>query len=426
MRANHGKDIFANEIVKDIIKRALPDPVSKRLNLKAGSESNYQNIINSLMKQIEETLQYNRVQSGIRWIDTHDSRMPDGSKPDGILVLDAGHTGQDWKWTGVVFELKSDAVGSGDIALRGQLSSYLVSMLQAQPRRHLIGVSISKGGEMYLYVCLPSKICYHRIGALPCYDDRYSEQAISAVRFLLLLYLEVAKDPGFITTRRLGIFSGFSLQDVVNAHPVTDADIASAVINIQGYSCFSGCHSQLVGPQSWLYRDVGNQIVKFHWCSPKSSEILIHQKALELQIPHIPEILHSVIISHPYDSLNGELLVLDDAGTTIEDVLLNRRVPDYAVVDIFAGYFHTILAASSVCDGEVILHRDISAGNLLVRDSMPFVIDWGLGLYAHAKSRVVSTTPLVGTAPFMGVRVLCSMERRSCIDDIESLLLVLS
>ncbi|KAJ2402860.1 hypothetical protein GGI23_000399 [Coemansia sp. RSA 2559] len=165
------------------------------------------------------------------------------------------------------------------------------------------------------------------------------------------------------------------------------------------------------------------KIVKCHWCLPESSEIAIHRRVLEMGIPYVPKLLNSVAAKHPFDAMQGELLQVDNAGTSIADAIMNRGIASHVVIDLFAGYSHTILAASSGRGDKIVLHRDISTGNLLVRESKPFVIDWGLRLCAHDANRIASTTPRVGTAPFMGVRVLNSQPKRSCIDDLESLFL---
>ncbi|KAJ2848966.1 hypothetical protein GGI22_005629, partial [Coemansia erecta] len=172
--------------------------------------------------------------------------------------------------------------------------------------------------------------------------------------------------------------------------------------------------------------DDNNRIVKVHWCLPENSEIAIHRRVLEMEIPYVPKLLSSVTVKHPFDAMRGELLKIDDAGISIADAIIGCNIPSHTVIDLFAGYSNTILAASSGRGGMTVLHRDISAGNLLVRESKPFVIDWGLGLCTHGPSRIASTTPRVGTAPFMGVRVLNAQPKRSCIDDLESLFLVLS
>ncbi|KAJ1784617.1 hypothetical protein LPJ59_006317, partial [Coemansia sp. RSA 2399] len=243
----------------------------------------------------------------------------------------------------------------------------------------------------------------------------------------MLLYMEAASDHGFVSNSNIGLFKPFQFRDVVGVDLESIADIADVEIRLQGHTSLSGRHTQPVGAQSWIYRDVHNRIVKFHWCLPQNSEIAIHRRVMEMGIPYVPRLLNSVVVKHPLDEMQGELLQIDDAGTSISDAILRLRIASHTVIDLFAGYSHAILAASSGRGGGVtVLHRDISIGNLLVRESQPFVIDWGLGLCTHESNRVASTTPRVGTAPFMGVRVLNSQPKRSCVDDLESLFLAIS
>ncbi|KAJ2394058.1 hypothetical protein GGI23_004836, partial [Coemansia sp. RSA 2559] len=420
--AEAGEGVFASAIVQDIIDKCLADCKSERSTVKSSLEYNYQVIIDSLAKQIEATLRERGIEYGVYWSDRHNSPMPDASKPDGLLLFSGGYKAIDWKSVAVAFELKSDNFGTDNFVLKGQLYSYLASMLKDQPRRHSIGMSVSKDGVLCLYVCLPSKVYYQKVGCLPG-GNMPNELVLPAVRFLMLLYLEAARDYGFVTNGPCGLFTPFRFRDVVGVDLESIADIADMEISLQGSTSLSGRHTQPVGAQSWIYKDDNNSIVKVHWCHPENSEIATHRRVLEMGIPYVPKLLDSVTVKHPFDAMQGELLKIDDAGISIANAIIGRNIPSHTVIDLFAGYSHTILAASSGRGGMTVLHRDISAGNLLVRESKPFVIDWGLGLCTHGASRIASTTPRVGTAPFMGIRVLNAQPKRSCIDDLESLFL---
>ncbi|KAJ2787533.1 hypothetical protein GGI15_000664 [Coemansia interrupta] len=93
-----------------------------------------------------------------------------------------------------------------------------------------------------------------------------------------------------------------------------------------------------------------------------------------------------------------------------------------------------------------VYHRDISAGNITLREQEVFLIDWGYGkaipdaLDRRQKEKVNSDWGIdidrltvnedardgvTGTVYYMGIRVLMGYSNRSILDDIESLLYVL-
>ncbi|KAJ2363054.1 hypothetical protein H4S01_004494, partial [Coemansia sp. RSA 2610] len=97
-----------------------------------------------------------------------------------------------------------------------------------------------------------------------------------------------------------------------------------------------------------------------------------------------------------------------------------------SIIDVFAGYVRALLAASEGQGTRFALHRDISATNLLVtKNCAPRVADWGFGCIDNdVARRTASTVERIGTAVYMGVRVLYGCDERSVVDDLESLFLV--
>ncbi|KAJ2608405.1 hypothetical protein H4S08_004468 [Coemansia sp. RSA 1365] len=112
-------------------------------------------------------------------------------------------------------------------------------------------------------------------------------------------------------------------------------------------------------------------------------------------------------------------------GSFLEFFKKESRNRSGKIIDILAAYLHTMLAAATGHNGKFVLHRDISANNLMVRNGKPYIIDWGCGLIGYDnRDRIASMPGRVGTAPFMGVRVLMQYPPRSVMDDLESLFLV--
>ncbi|KAJ2450030.1 hypothetical protein EV183_004558 [Coemansia sp. RSA 2336] len=339
--------VFANNVIQDIVRRCSAEAASLGARHRPESEPSRQTTLNVLMKQIGVVLEAAGESADIYWTDTHNSPMDDRSKPDGLLLLKDLGTPKGWKGVCVAFEIKSDFVGNMADGLRGQLLSYMVGMAKVQPRRHFIGVSLAKNGDAYVYVCFPSKIHCAYVGTLPGYGLVPGSEVL-AVKFLLFLQKQIAADIGFLCAKKAGILEPFCLNEMVSVDEISE----NPVISIQGDSPFSGRHAELVGAQTWLYRDHSGNIVKFHWCQPGSSEIGTHQEILGMGIPHVPQLLASAKIQPASSGLQGELLLIENAGTSIADVFKQKTLPAHMICDMFAGYVHTILAASSGHDGK--------------------------------------------------------------------------
>ncbi|KAJ1807489.1 hypothetical protein LPJ75_004790, partial [Coemansia sp. RSA 2598] len=125
----------------------------------------------------------------------------------------------------------------------------------------------------------------------------------------------------------------------------------------------------------------------------------------------------------------GEAIVMEDVGVSIQSAFDKDglNLSDAQILDVFAGYVHALLAAADISEDRFVLHRDVSMGNLMVGDNgAPYVIDWGCGRVCSVDETVRSCgKEMIGTAIYMGIRVLGNCKTRSVIDDLESLFLVL-
>ncbi|KAJ2537964.1 hypothetical protein GGF49_006166, partial [Coemansia sp. RSA 1853] len=403
--------------------------------MKAKSEETRQIILSALMSAIEARLSQES-ELKLQWKDTHLSNMPDRTKPDGILLLNGSDMGKEWRWTVAAFEIRNDSIGAMQTSLKGQLLSRMVNMSQHQPRHYSLGFTGSKDGDLYIYLVMPTKVFYSKIGQLPLGESGNADE-MAVVRLLLLMYQMLPKYPGFLAEPYRGIFSLLSADKFIGIVGSDAERLSGKTITVLGDKTIGGRNRQLVGSRSWIYRarvaagrntKADYHILKFHWYSAEYSEASIHNKVLQMDIPYVPKLFWSATLESQCDpELTGELLLLEDAGKDIKSFFMDTKADSWQMIDIFAGYFHALLVAATGNEqGEFILHRDISAMNLLVKDSQPFVIDWGNGIHAFSADRIASKSVRVGTAPFMGIRVLNRSSRRSLVDDVESLFLVFS
>ncbi|KAJ2865433.1 hypothetical protein GGI22_001507 [Coemansia erecta] len=349
--------------------------------------------------------------------------------------------GVDNMWTDVAvpFEAKSDAHTANDPVLRGQLLANFRDMAYDQPRRYSFGFGISKDGGVNVYLCTMDEIRFSSMGSLPCVGAPDIETR-RLIQFLLLLYDQLPKDHyGFLVPNERGIIEPLCANSISGFDQSGQESILkTAQIVVKGCTAFNGRRHDNFGPRSWLYYAAirsdektihERAILKLNWCLARHCEATVHKTVKSIDVPYTPELLDSATID--LESIAGytcEMLLIENGGKEVNDYCKDISPHNVQlIVDVFAGYSHALLVAAAGKDDIFILHRDISAGNLLVKDNKPYVIDWGCGLVAKRdESRSIPEGSLVGTAPYMSIRVLSQARFRSLLDDLESLFLVFS
>ncbi|KAJ2502690.1 hypothetical protein GGH96_000852 [Coemansia sp. RSA 1972] len=211
--AQQGNGVFNQESVQGIIRECYASHVNETQRLKPKSEDARQGILNALMFAIEARLSQES-ELKLQWKDTHLSNMPDRGKPDGILLLKGPDMGKEWRWAVAVFEIRNDNIGAKQASLKGQLLSRIVNMSQYQPRHYSLGFTMSKDGDLYIYLVMPTKVFYSKIGRLPLGESGDTDE-VAVVRLLLLMYQMLPKYPGFLVTPYRGIFSPLSADNFI-------------------------------------------------------------------------------------------------------------------------------------------------------------------------------------------------------------------
>ncbi|KAJ1665669.1 hypothetical protein EV178_003044 [Coemansia sp. RSA 1646] len=404
-----------------------------------GPEDRFQVAVNTLVSAIEATLRTTqRSEPKLRWMDSHKKTVRSSSgtdrKPDGAFLVGGAGANDDWAHIVLAVEVKRENVSSKDGVLRGQLIWNFADMARDQPRRFMLGLSVSGQGELHAYLCIPNSIFCSRIGSIPAPSNGVAPSAeqVRAVKLFTLVYWQLPLDYGFLVPQHLGIQSPFKLREIPGyVLGSVRSTFNNATIALLRNDASGGRRHDITGPRSWVYGvDVrsakggppAQRILKFHWHSPGKSEARIHSKVRQLGVPYVPELLHSAAINGDHDR-DGALLAKSCSWRMQE----SSSLPGFRIADIFAGYAHTLLAAAEGDRSGFVLHCDISTNNLMVRGgSTPFVIDWGCGLIVNNdEDRIAATTAMVGTAVYMSIRVLQGSRNWSLIDDLESLFLVL-
>ncbi|KAJ1830849.1 hypothetical protein LPJ63_004683, partial [Coemansia sp. RSA 2711] len=404
-------------------------------------EAKPQLLLGTLVNAVQEHMGQDDVRRPrLTALDTHSTSTANRTKPDLVFLADSS---RGCEWTNIVacVEVKSVRHTQNDSVLRGQLVQRLLDMAESHPRRFVLALSVAKDDLVRVYLYTSNRLLHCELGSLPSVSTNgvWNRSVKDVVKFLIMLYSELPKDYGFLARRPDGLHNSFRLTDIPGCDTSGIAEsLRSASFGIRGTKAFGGRRWKLSGPRSWIFRttmDVGDNcdrvIFKFQWHRPDKEERLVHEQVSVMGVPHIPRLILAAPVNvHADERVVGEVMVVEDAGQTLDKFFAASSPGQEAtIIDLFAGYAHTLLAAADGSSSDnFVLHRDISARNLTVRNhQQPFVIDWGCGrVMPSGGSRTPSAEAMVGTAMYMALRVLAQKSQRSVIDDLESLFLVFS
>ncbi|KAJ2513027.1 hypothetical protein H4217_006556, partial [Coemansia sp. RSA 1939] len=376
------------------------------LNHQSASEPIYQTAFDHLAKAVEQLSLTNSSgeSTGLRWVDTHKIRVSGGGNPgrypDGGFFTAKSAQGTQWHDMVAVIEIKKSKDPADSDNLRGQIMQGLIDMATFRPRRFSFGISLGNGGKIYVYICVPDNIYVALLVELP---------------------------------------GAFALDKIVGIESDKKDTSMNTSINIRTPSGGEvlGRHRSLEGPRTWIYPscrfDYQDAVLKFQWIPEGNLESEVHRFVLAKGVPHVPKLLFAAGVSGRQSDRDvpfvGEVLVFENVGNKVSSLFDSAGSSmEKRVVDIFAAYAHTLIAAARIGkDNRFVLHRDISLGNLMVTHSgQPYIIDWGYGCVCDSSicHRPASGKVIVGTTIYMSIRVLFNKETRSLIDDLESLFLV--
>ncbi|KAJ2807906.1 hypothetical protein H4R20_001084 [Coemansia guatemalensis] len=400
------------------------------------------------------------------WCDTHSKSIKRGDgrsrKPDGIFSTSDSERLQ-WQDIAAVVEIKGERMDNDNDHIRGQLLQNFIDMAEVMPRRFMLGLTIANKGVVKVHVCVPGGIYNAPLGRLHLTGAskpkaskantrlctlKATDEERRVVAFLLFLYKQSREDCGYLTGRNFEFPGRLSLAKIHGASPADENMLSRKTTLTFIYSLGDkdkvyGRHKHLKGQRTWAYpvtytdkyNKKANAFFKFQWGLDGEEEIDVHRFVLKRGVPHIPKLLYAVTMDGGSrgtsgQKYKGEAIVTEDVGETIRNLFADGRLvaSEAQIIDIFAGYTHTLIAAAAFDDNErFALHRDISMGNLMVKDKAhPYIIDWGCGrVCSFNEKRISSGNELIGTAIYMSLRVLENCGTRSVIDDLESLFLVL-
>ncbi|KAJ2084653.1 hypothetical protein IW138_006597, partial [Coemansia sp. RSA 986] len=353
--------------------------------------------------------------------------------------------------------------------LNGQIGQYFNQMWRKQPRKLCIGL-VSSRGRLLILLNTRDVIKYAVVGTLPFVrhdgksmyaSDEHSQITLApgsgelVVRVLTMVFGLDFEQCGLMVPQAGGVFREFGLRESMATADQDEATLSVVVDDIQhapyqirvsGGEHLGGRVVYPVGTTSWVHRacvviacegdwHTYDAVVKVQWCRrDRLTERRIYDMLLGMGMPNVPAVFFGgqVETGKTTTKTRCDILVLEDCGVGVGKYVRGlAQQPagnQWRLVDIACGYIHTIYAAWSGNATMRILHRDISSGNLMVRDNRAMVIDWeyALKVSTSEQRQCVSSHPLTGTLVYASMGVLSGGDVRSAIDDIESLFYVLA
>ncbi|KAJ2251520.1 hypothetical protein GGI13_003802 [Coemansia sp. RSA 455] len=335
-----------------------------------------------------------------------------------------------------------------------QVADYALALWECQPTRTFVPVLFLDRCKLYLYVFTRAGYFKTYIGPV-LYTDRCDIKITSTKIGLSLRCL------WFLLTLPAGMFGFFNTPWSVPCRLQTDASTFPATVEETRDSDDTVVFVkelikrpvQITGRCSYLFNaKYGDEevVLKLAWtCTNQLPEGAIYRVLEARGVPNIPKIYKSGVIIKDFDGYRLEVLVMEHCGTPIvEHILRMPKDPlsisrvDRLVKDSIRGVLETLTEALAAD----ILHRDISPGNIAIKDGAAYVIDWGcakfllppadLDLRAEIAKhwsfnwdKVLATEngkdSSTGTPLYMSTRLLLKARTRSIYDDLESLLYVI-
>ncbi|KAJ2671963.1 hypothetical protein IWW42_003052 [Coemansia sp. RSA 1085] len=186
-------------------------------------------------------------------------------------------------------------------------------------------------------------------------------------------------------------------------------------------------------------------VLKLSWTpTNRLPECAVYDALTRAKVEHIPNVIDSGLICEDSFGYRVEFLLIQDCGVSLAQYLKRRSsnsIEDQCNTVTSAMLDVTTCLKQAWAAG--IIHRDISAGNIAIRNGCTTIIDWGYAKTIDTGSGLISDLaekwrfdvdqvvdnedthdPITGTPLYMSIPVLVGATKRSVVDDIESALYV--
>ncbi|KAJ1888777.1 hypothetical protein LPJ66_008398 [Kickxella alabastrina] len=356
---------------------------------------------------------------------------------------------------------------------RGQLADYGHVLNDQQATRTFAPVFYLHGHLLTLHAYYRDKLYIVELGQLCFNTDRWTPELAERIqtclmRFWFLLTLESGifghfcdvskKSDSFFFSQKVNVESkGDSKIEVLYSvsQDVKDVKDGAALFcikeTIARYSYMIGRHVHLFRGE---FNGKHDAVLKLSWTPvnrlPEGAAYAILNKR---PVECIPKIFSKGLL---ISDLNGywlEFVLMEYCGKSMTEYLKDKT--DNQKVELVPGFVKQLTLCLAQTYDTGVLHRDISAGNVCVKNDKVYVIDWGCakvigwgaaedaakdatptqlnhidvaeqwGFNARTVGQVeVAKDPFTGTPLFMGIPMLSSSPIRGILDDMESVLYV--
>ncbi|KAJ1896436.1 hypothetical protein LPJ66_003988 [Kickxella alabastrina] len=391
-------------------------------------------------------------------------------KPD-IAFYYRGYTEENAHSIHAILEAKMDPDISGPIEdTRGQLADYGHLLNDKQATRTFAPIFYLHGHLLTLHAYYRDKLYIVKLGQL-CFDtniwtpDGAEDIQTCLMRFWFLLTLESDIFGHFCDVSEES--NSFSFSQKVDVESKGDSKIkvlCSVSQNVKdGAALFCiketiARYSYMIGRHVHLFRGKFNgkhdAVLKLSWTPvnrlPEGAAYAILNKR---PVEGIPKIFSKGLLISDLNEYRLEFVLMEYCGQSMAEYLKDKA--DDQKDELVPGFVEQLTLCLAQANDTGVLHRDISAGNVCVKNNKVYVIDWGCakaigwgtaedatrdtgptqpshidvakqwGFNATTVGQVeVAKDPFTGTPLFMGIPMLSSSPIREILDDMESVLYV--
>ncbi|KAJ2724503.1 hypothetical protein GGI07_001934 [Coemansia sp. Benny D115] len=331
------------------------------------------------------------------------------------------------------------------------MADYAWTVWKAQPTRTFVPVFLIHGTKLTLFVFARSKHYRIDLGQFMYTSDdetlawrRGITKTLHRLWFLLIQpperfghFVDISNDPQYL------VFKDHEDRDsVASARKTTNHDSAVDITKRIHKSI------ALTRRAAYLFDTTyeGNRaVLKLSWSpSNRQPEGAIYDILSANNVSNIPEIYRSGILIRDIFGFRLEYIIMSHCGESVEE-WFNRSNQSTSSERNLNDDVHRIVQKVTTCLVQArkagVLHRDISAGNIMITDSSVSVIDWGYSraigtVQTWIKNKInkkwgidiakITCTEKkndgnTGTPCYMGVRILMKQATRCLLDDMESL-----
>ncbi|KAJ1880937.1 hypothetical protein LPJ57_001933 [Coemansia sp. RSA 486] len=345
----------------------------------------------------------------------------------------------------------------------GQIADYAYNLWKVQPMRKFVPVFLLNGCRLSMMIFARNDCHRIELGAMfrreVEADFKIDQVVADTLSRLWFLVVQPPDKFGHIANVSVEasrfIFSGSAANAAVRA-----VDIMNIEFTDEERSCLVNIGDKIdrrirvLGRLAHIYNvKYGDKraFLKLSWIKPdKYLEGALYDVLQQSAIDGIPAVYSSGVLCKDSFDYQLEYLLLEDCGETVWDIIrqfVGKKVTMQKIYRVVPLVIKNVMRYLLRAHSAGVMHRDISSGNISIRENDVFIIDWGCSRLVTNGSedqnklfnqlaakwdfklkeiidKEKMRDPLTGTHEYMSIRVLLGTAERNIFDDIESLFYV--